>query len=385
VAGGGRARAGPRGSLRRREARWPSASPCSSTLRGQYTRGPGPAIRGGTSPGRPLCLGQRGGIPSSFLHYTGAGEGRDRTPSCTVALAAGRGRHRHRRGARADQVLAARSPLGARVHWWRFRTQHRAALLPLAQAGSGPPLGPDDRHRVLAARRRYPPPVSGHCEPPPSIHAALGLGALLLAFGDHFTLYRLAFDLVPGVAFFRIPARILILFNLAVAMLAGVGVHALLGRRDLRGLGRFVRWGTGLAAAAAPAMYLLLLWSAEEALASAAATLVDQYVLLLLVLAGSLGSDRAGARARRRPGLAPTGRSGPGAVAGGRSRHAEVGAPLRIRRARPGPCRAGRPRARNKRISKRLLDGPKSARTCQTRSRAVASGARVERRADCQV
>jgi hypothetical protein len=115
-------------------------------------------------------------------------------------------------------------------------------------------------------------------------HAGLGLGSLLLAFGDHFTLYRLAFDLVPGFSFFRVPARIMILFNLAVAVLAGVGAQALLERRDLRGLGRFVGWTAALVAAVAPAAYLLLLWSTDGALARAVSTLVDQYVLLLLVL-----------------------------------------------------------------------------------------------------
>ena len=115
-------------------------------------------------------------------------------------------------------------------------------------------------------------------------HAVLGLVALLMAFGDHFTFYRVVFDLVPGFALFRIPARIMVLFNLAVAILAGVGAHALLGRRELRGLGRFVRWTVGLVAAAAPAMYLLYLWSPERTVAKAVETLVGQYVLLVLVL-----------------------------------------------------------------------------------------------------
>jgi hypothetical protein len=115
-------------------------------------------------------------------------------------------------------------------------------------------------------------------------HAVLGLAALLMAFGDHFTLYRVVFDLVPGFALFRIPARIMVLFNFAVAILAGVGAHALLGRRNLGGLGRFVRWTLALVAAAAPAMYLLFLWSPEQTVARAVETLVDQYVLLLLVL-----------------------------------------------------------------------------------------------------
>lgn len=115
-------------------------------------------------------------------------------------------------------------------------------------------------------------------------HAVLGLGALLLAFGDNLALYRLAFDLIPGVALFRIPARILMLFNFAVAILAGLGAHALLTTRESTGLRRLLGWTTGLVAAAAPAMYLLLLWSSNGTFAEAASTLAGQYVLLLLVL-----------------------------------------------------------------------------------------------------
>jgi hypothetical protein len=115
-------------------------------------------------------------------------------------------------------------------------------------------------------------------------HAVLGLLALLLAFGGHLPIYRIVFDLVPGFAFFRIPARIMVLFNVAVAILAGMGAQALLARRELKGLGRVVRWTAGLVAAAAPAMYLLLLWSPGSVLDKTVETLVDQYVLLLLVL-----------------------------------------------------------------------------------------------------
>ena len=139
-------------------------------------------------------------------------------------------------------------------------------------------------------------------------HAALGLGALLLAFGDRFVLYRLAFDLIPGVALFRIPARILILFNCAVAILAGLGAHAFLSGRGAQLVSdALLGWITGLVAAAAPAMYLLLLWSANGVLEDAATILVDQYVLLLLVLVlvpsrrspGRRGATRRGSSAPR--------------------------------------------------------------------------------------
>jgi membrane protein YfhO len=121
-------------------------------------------------------------------------------------------------------------------------------------------------------------------------HAALGFGSLLLALGDNLPLYRLAFDLVPGVALFRIPARILVLFDFSVAMLAGLGAHRLLVTRELAGLRRVLVWVTALAAASAPAMYLLLLWSANGALESAVAILADQYVILLIVLVLTLAA-----------------------------------------------------------------------------------------------
>src|SRR5262249_34203052 len=115
-------------------------------------------------------------------------------------------------------------------------------------------------------------------------HAALGLGSLLLALGDNLPLYRLAFDLIPGVALFRIPARILVLFNFSVAVLAGLGAERLLATQALAGLRRVLVWLTALAAACAPAMYLLLLWNANGGLSDAVTLLADQYVILLLVL-----------------------------------------------------------------------------------------------------
>jgi hypothetical protein len=121
-------------------------------------------------------------------------------------------------------------------------------------------------------------------------HAVLGLGALLLALGDNLPLYRLAFDLVPGVALFRIPARILILVNFALAILAGLGAEQLLATREIAGLRRVLVGIMALAAASAPAMYLLLLWGAGGVLENAVTTLADQYVILLLVLVLALAA-----------------------------------------------------------------------------------------------
>ena len=51
--------------------------------------------------------------------------------------------------------------------------------------------------------------------------------AILLALGRHTPLYRLAFDFLPGMDRFRIPARFVGLFGIAVAFLAGLGADAL--------------------------------------------------------------------------------------------------------------------------------------------------------------
>lgn len=133
-------------------------------------------------------------------------------------------------------------------------------------------------------------------------HAGLGLGALLLAFGDFLLLFRLAFDLVPGVAFFRIPARILVLVNFTVAILSGLGAHALLGRAEARGLGRFLGWTLGLTVAAAPAVYLLLLWGVNGSLGPAVEVLANEYVRLILLLLLTLAAVVWQAR-RATPGL----------------------------------------------------------------------------------
>jgi hypothetical protein len=62
------------------------------------------------------------------------------------------------------------------------------------------------------------------------LSAALGLGAVLLAFGDHFGLYRPAYDLVR-LTLFRIPRTSWRLAGFAVAILAGLGAEALVAGR----------------------------------------------------------------------------------------------------------------------------------------------------------
>ena len=56
----------------------------------------------------------------------------------------------------------------------------------------------------------------------------IGVAALLLAFGPHLPFYTLCYKLIPGFSMFRIPARLLWLCSLAIAMLAGFGCETLI-------------------------------------------------------------------------------------------------------------------------------------------------------------
>lgn len=63
--------------------------------------------------------------------------------------------------------------------------------------------------------------------------AAASIGAVLLSFGPRFALYGVLLDVVPGFGLARVPARWLVVWALAVPVLAAVGTDAL-SRRDLR-------------------------------------------------------------------------------------------------------------------------------------------------------
>ncbi|MGC8797453.1 MAG: hypothetical protein ACP5PK_02130 [candidate division WOR-3 bacterium] len=65
--------------------------------------------------------------------------------------------------------------------------------------------------------------------------AILALVALLLALGGYTPLYRLVFEILPGFNRFRIPARFIGMFTVAVAFFAGLGTDTLLqGRARMR-------------------------------------------------------------------------------------------------------------------------------------------------------
>lgn len=118
-------------------------------------------------------------------------------------------------------------------------------------------------------------------------HAALVVGGVLLAFGDHYGLYRVTYDLLPGLTLFRIPARFVGLAGFAVAILAGIGAEALVtGPRPLA-LARGVRrLALGAAAGIVPLM-LVLVWAQTRSNADDFQNFASQYVLLVLYLAGA--------------------------------------------------------------------------------------------------
>ena len=137
-------------------------------------------------------------------------------------------------------------------------------------------------------------------------HAVLGLGAVLLAFGDHFGLYRPAYDLVPGLTLFRIPARFVGLAGFAVAVLAGLGAEALvtgprphrLARESFAGS----RWS---AAVGVVPLTLVLVWAQAQPNRDDFQNFANQYLLLVLLVAGlgargQLAGPGGAARARGR-------------------------------------------------------------------------------------
>jgi hypothetical protein len=120
-----------------------------------------------------------------------------------------------------------------------------------------------------------------------SFHAVLGFVAILLAFGDHYGLYRPTYDLLPGLTLFRIPARFVGLAGFAVAILAGLGAQALVtGPRPnalARGVGRLA---LGAGAGVVPLM-LVLVWAQARPNADDFQNFASQYLMLVLLLAGA--------------------------------------------------------------------------------------------------
>ena len=118
-------------------------------------------------------------------------------------------------------------------------------------------------------------------------HAVLGFVAILLAFGDHYGLYRTTYDLLPGLTLFRIPARFVGLAGFAVAILAGLGAQALVTGPRPRALARGVgRLALAAAAGVVPLM-LVLVWAQARPNADDFQNFASQYLMLVLLLAGA--------------------------------------------------------------------------------------------------
>ena len=118
-------------------------------------------------------------------------------------------------------------------------------------------------------------------------HAAVGFGALLLAFGDEYGLYRPAYDLLPGLAFFRIPARFVGLVGFTVAVLAGIGAEAVVtGPRPHR-LARGLRRLSAVAGAGLVPVALIVVWARSLPNPAPFWHFASQYVLLALFLTSS--------------------------------------------------------------------------------------------------
>ncbi|QDV50547.1 Bacterial membrane protein YfhO [Gimesia fumaroli] len=55
----------------------------------------------------------------------------------------------------------------------------------------------------------------------------IGFAAFLLAFGPHLPFYTLCYNVIPGFSMFRIPARLMWICSLVIAMLAGFGCETI--------------------------------------------------------------------------------------------------------------------------------------------------------------
>lgn len=157
--------------------------------------------------------------------------------------------------------------------------------------------------------------------------AGLGALALLFSLGAHTPVWRLFYELVPGISLFRAPSQAMFLFAFSTITLAAIGLDTLLDRarpgadgEAWRPVGRVLLWGTAALAA-------LLLLAASGALSSLwtsvvyrdisvpqlqAMEAVEPYVVrgafLGVLLAGGLWGLAWAARARRlAPGLVVAG------------------------------------------------------------------------------
>jgi hypothetical protein len=135
---------------------------------------------------------------------------------------------------------------------------------------------------------------------PRAERAFLGLAALiafLVALGGYAALHGWLYRFMPGFASLRAPARIVMLADFALAILAGLGLDALLSplaryaRLVVKTLGRVIAWiAIGLAVIGLPLSYLLIAQTAYDEGLQHRYTLVMNGVVLgvALLVASSL-------------------------------------------------------------------------------------------------
>jgi hypothetical protein len=96
--------------------------------------------------------------------------------------------------------------------------------------------------------------------------AGIGLFGVILAFGGYTVVHGLFYRFVPGFQSIRAPARAILMFQLAAAWLAAIGIDAAMssiGILDLSRIGKTVRWlGVGLFAIVAGSLPLMILFLA---------------------------------------------------------------------------------------------------------------------------
>ena len=132
----------------------------------------------------------------------------------------------------------------------------------------------------------------------PGERAFLGIAVLvafLLALGGYAALHGWLYRLVPGFASLRAPARVVMLADLALAILAGLGLDALLSplarraRVALKTLTRIIMWAAiGLAVIGLPLSYYLIAQAAyDEGLAHRFALVMNGIIVGVILLIAS--------------------------------------------------------------------------------------------------
>jgi hypothetical protein len=213
-----------------------------------------------------------------------------------------------------DARLWERQPAELYDFAWKSQGSLAPSLLPKLLLPNAPTGLPDAQHSETALYLGVLPLVlavlGAACVRTRAarFHGGLALLALGLAFGSFTPLYRLAYDLVPGMAMNRIPARALVLFTFSTAVLAGYGADVLLAsgaRATRRPLVRAARLVGRLLAlfAAVTAAVLVVMLAVSDGARTLATLLIDLSVLLAL-LAGAWVLLRLAARRDPAPRLA---------------------------------------------------------------------------------